>query len=151
MTDNDIIKALECVVSGDVYCIDCKYHTDLIPRCKRQAAKDAIDIINRQKAEIERLTARNFELSEKGEKVCIAYKNAKAEAIKGVAHGYWYDRGSLSCRCSECGCKNIKETKYCPHCGAKMDGEAKEDVPEIKDGNSWKARMIRTFIGEENQ
>ena len=34
--------------------------------------------------------------------------------------GKWVDIGSLSCRCSECGCKNNKESNYCPECGAKM-------------------------------
>lgn len=35
--------------------------------------------------------------------------------------GKWVDDiGSLSCRCSECGCKNNKESNYCPECGAKM-------------------------------
>ena len=43
-----------------------------------------------------------------------------------VKHGRWYDKGSLSCRCSECGCKNIKESRYCPNCGAKMDGKRRE-------------------------
>ena len=37
--------------------------------------------------------------------------------------GYWFDVGSLSCRCSECGCKNNKESNYCPECGAYMKGE----------------------------
>jgi len=36
-------------------------------------------------------------------------------------HGHWEDVGSLSCRCSECGCKNDRETMFCPNCGAKMD------------------------------
>lgn len=36
--------------------------------------------------------------------------------------GYWYDKGSLSCRCSECGCKSPQEFKYCPNCGARMEG-----------------------------
>lgn len=34
--------------------------------------------------------------------------------------GKWTDRGSLSCRCSECGCKSPKEYRYCPNCGALM-------------------------------
>ena len=37
--------------------------------------------------------------------------------------GRWYDVGSLSCRCDQCGCKNNKPTKYCPNCGAEMEQE----------------------------
>ena len=40
-----------------------------------------------------------------------------------VVHGHWIDVGSLSCRCDQCGCKNNKETRFCPYCGAKMDKE----------------------------
>ena len=40
-----------------------------------------------------------------------------------VRHGKWFDVGSLSCRCDQCGCKNNKETPYCPNCGAKMESE----------------------------
>lgn len=35
--------------------------------------------------------------------------------------GEWWDKGSLSCRCSECGCKSPKEYKFCPNCGARME------------------------------
>ncbi len=38
-----------------------------------------------------------------------------------VRHGQWYDKGSLSCRCSCCGCKSNKEYNYCPNCGARME------------------------------
>lgn len=58
----------------------------------------------------------------------IFFKPVIAEVInvllidaEEVRHGRWEDRGSLSCRCSECGCKANKETAYCPNCGAKMD------------------------------
>jgi len=27
---------------------------------------------------------------------------------------------NVSCRCSECGCKNNRQTNYCPACGKKM-------------------------------
>lgn len=37
--------------------------------------------------------------------------------------GEWFDRGSLSCRCSNCGCKANKEYSFCPNCGADMRGE----------------------------
>ena len=42
-----------------------------------------------------------------------------AETIE-PKHGYWYDKGSLSCRCSNCGCKSPKEYSFCPNCGAEM-------------------------------
>ncbi len=59
MTDNDIIKALECCLKGDydkiinALCAKCPYckNTD----CKLILQQDVLDLINRQKAEIERL------------------------------------------------------------------------------------------------
>lgn len=44
MTDNEIIKALEC-------CSENQHRY-----CRRECMKEALDLINRQKAEIERLT-----------------------------------------------------------------------------------------------
>jgi Zn-finger nucleic acid-binding protein len=41
-----------------------------------------------------------------------------------VVRGEWFDRGSLSCRCSECGCKSNKEYTCCPNCGADMRRES---------------------------
>ena len=49
-----------------------------------------------------------------------------AADVVPVRRGRWWDVGSLSCRCSECGCKSGSETRYCPHCGARMDGEREE-------------------------
>ena len=46
-----------------------------------------------------------------------------AADVAPVVHGRWFDKGSLFCRCSKCGCKNYKETKWCPNCGTLMDLE----------------------------
>ena len=46
--------------------------------------------------------------------------------IPKEAHGHWIDVGSLSCRCDQCGCKNNKQTRFCPNCGAKMDAQGEE-------------------------
>lgn len=46
---------------------------------------------------------------------------AENTANKKPKIGHWYDVGSLSCRCSNCGCKSPQEYKYCPHCGAYME------------------------------
>lgn len=50
MTDNEIIKALECCMDDD--CDNCP---DTFGNCEHNAMRNALDLINRQKAEIERL------------------------------------------------------------------------------------------------
>lgn len=40
--------------------------------------------------------------------------------VRENIHGEWFDKGSLSCRCSSCGCKSSKESKFCSECGADM-------------------------------
>ena len=56
MTDNEIIKAMQCVIGNDANCSECTYQKVLpFPSCRRKCAKNALDLINRQKAEIERL------------------------------------------------------------------------------------------------
>ncbi len=46
--------------------------------------------------------------------------------VQEVRHGKWTDKGSLSCRCAECGCKSNRESNFCPNCSAKMDKEESE-------------------------
>ena len=50
-----------------------------------------------------------------------------AETVK---HGRWEYIGGYGYqyRCSECVMCNDHKTLYCPNCGAKMDGERKEDA-----------------------
>ena len=82
MTDNEIIKALECCCSPKVNaCDDCPFHK----RCYENnewLEKEAIDLINRQKAEIERLTAfKSYfdELYGKGLDIANWHKNGDLE------------------------------------------------------------------------
>ena len=47
-----------------------------------------------------------------------------------VVHGRWAREHTVNRRmpmCSECQKKATAETNYCPHCGAKMDGERKDN------------------------
>ena len=54
MTDKEIIKALEChSVSTIAKCQCCPYRYEA--NCGHQMTRDALDLINRQQAEIERL------------------------------------------------------------------------------------------------
>lgn len=59
------------------------------------------------------------------EEECDATDRAlsRVHIIKEIptVHAHWFDRGSLSCRCSNCGCKNTEESYHCPHCFAVMD------------------------------
>lgn len=53
----------------------------------------------------------------------------EAEPVK---HGKWgetyyhYGEGDFVRDCSECGEPYSPQTRYCPNCGARMDGEANE-------------------------
>ncbi len=53
----------------------------------------------------------------------ITTDHAEPLDVAPIRHAHWFDVGSLSCRCSGCGCKNDRETAYCPACGAKMGKE----------------------------
>ena len=97
MKDEQIIKALECCATDDVDdCFQCPYGNIVYKpgdgRCVNRCRKDAIDLINRQKAEIKRLTAKilvkdninNYNTAQ----LRIAreeLRTAKSEAIKEFA------------------------------------------------------------------
>ncbi len=57
MTDNEILKALECCGNDKSGCIGCTFFKVFRSgdRCIPQIAKKALDLINRQKAEVESL------------------------------------------------------------------------------------------------
>ena len=42
--------------------------------------------------------------------------------VVGRKRGEWFDVGSLSCRCSNCGCKSPREYSFCPNCGSDNRG-----------------------------
>ena len=92
MTDNEIIKALERTASW--VCDECKFHGEMCDgdKCEKVVAENALDLINCQKAEIERLNEKITAKDENNyyfmgqlrlarEKLLIA----KSEAIKEFA------------------------------------------------------------------
>jgi hypothetical protein len=95
MTDEQIVKALRlCAIDVDVCTEACPYYEDreyFDGDCIKQRTIDAIDLINRQKAEIERLNHIRAELSRESDRLEEAYsiyeettglKQARAEAIR---------------------------------------------------------------------
>ena len=84
MTDNEIIKALECCGNPYSICAECPIKDD--HGCNEQLAKYALDIINRQQTEIERLqNTINDILDCQPILVERAEKYAKSDAIKEFA------------------------------------------------------------------
>ena len=93
MTDNEIIKALECLRGNAFDCGECPYCSCYPAPCEQQVAKDALSLITRQKEGIEWLKNRDLqvEVSEKLE------REIKAEAVKEFAYrlkkraskGFW--------------------------------------------------------------
>ena len=63
MTDNEIVKALECCKltneQQESQCEDCPLWETSLMICQELLAFHALDLINRQKAEIERLIEQN--------------------------------------------------------------------------------------------
>ena len=78
MTDNEIIKALEC-------CSDSNCHECPIEGCTDDIFRNALDLINRQKAEIERLTVDLLKCSIRLDNLYKTADEIKSEAIKEFA------------------------------------------------------------------
>lgn len=92
MTDNDIIKALECCAKGttSTVCLDCPLRfSDICTEEENGVVKLALDLINRQKAEIERLRkGNNFKKVQIDgfKKLLKRADTIKAEAVKEFSH-----------------------------------------------------------------
>ena len=93
MTNNEIIKALSTVTYGGHSCTKCKHKISKgEERCGFKGcniARNALSLINRQKAEIESLQQK-YELSEAEREANVkgfteSLETVKAEAIKGFA------------------------------------------------------------------
>lgn len=86
MTDNEIIKALECCTDESYEnCNECPYSIDTVSCERMKLLEDSLDLINRQKAEIEGLKEdrNNYQ-----NLYCLTVEDldtAKLEAIKEFA------------------------------------------------------------------
>lgn len=78
MTDNEIIKALECCTNYPACPTDCPLYKQPMD-CLLKLSKPTFDLINRQKAEIEQYKARILNDIEYTERVEVENKNQKVE------------------------------------------------------------------------
>ena len=98
MTDAEIVKALECC-SGDAeekYCFSCPLYA--IDDCQNELNLSALDLINRQKAEIEKRDKSFIELIEVARLWEKKYENARVKAIKEFAERLKTTNGTMDKR-----------------------------------------------------
>ena len=80
MTDEQIIKGLECCADDSVIrCKECPYGVSIFSCMQMQLRKDALDLINRQKDEIEKLNTVNADMHESLRLACETNKDMQAE------------------------------------------------------------------------
>ena len=119
MTDEQIIKALECCI-GNIQCGKCSIFGTI--NCMNNLMQDALDLINRQKAEIERLLQK--------------LQQAKSEAIKEFAERLKDDmRLDEECKynCISC-CYECKEfVPQIDNLVKEMTGEEKMNKQHVED------------------
>ena len=84
MTDNEIIKALSICSNENGICSECPYSDDYT-NCNTRIAKDALDLINRQQSEIERLNKVYQANQQLINALNKSYFLAKSEAYKEFA------------------------------------------------------------------
>lgn len=102
MTDNEIIKALECCACGYCYRDGCPLanddgYDDDISKCTSKLSENALDLVNRQRAEIERL---HSEVKEKTETIVF---------LKDQAVGWSIDFCNLKAKLDTAKSEAIKE------------------------------------------
>lgn len=100
MTDNDIIKALECCSTYGVSCTNCPAYVSSEKSTCREVLKGAVEIINRQNATIEQLEKDKESFANSYAKAVARNLTIKAEAVKEFAellkehirdyHPYYY-------------------------------------------------------------
>ena len=91
-TDEEVIKALECC--SDCECYNAKAQEDCplinVPFCKNYMRKQALDLINRQKAEIAALTSAVDNSTKEFLKLHDTYQDQKAEIERFADIGKMY-------------------------------------------------------------
>lgn len=80
MTDNEIIKALECCKNDGIICFECPYKKT--NGCMEKLSADALDLITRQQAEIENLKVENQSLRGAAHSLKMHYEEAQSEINK---------------------------------------------------------------------
>ncbi len=99
MGDNEIVKALECCIESD--CDNCPW--DEQTACNEYMRQDALNLINRQKAEVERLKAQceNTQIGYNFAKVEVERLKALLKEWKAAAYKCSDEKDEIYCNAIE--------------------------------------------------
>ena len=87
MTDKEIIKALECCTNWNITkCFECPY-VDYDGSCVNKSKIDALDLINRQQIEIEKMKVRIEVFDKAFDEVFPPEMIEKAKEMAGADNG----------------------------------------------------------------
>ena len=95
MTEKEIITALECCSTYGVSCTNCPAFVNVDRSNCRQVLKGAIDLINRQQAEIENLNELVVYNATCASKLQMKLVDVRAEAIKAFAEKVKANKNNL--------------------------------------------------------
>ena len=108
MTDNEIIKALEVCAHFDACLKECPLF-NYKAGCIRRLTASALEIIKRYQSDVEPVRHGRWKKS----------KGNERPTENGFVHD---DRYICDCCGWGCCCDTKLDFRYCPNCGAKMDG-----------------------------
>ena len=115
MTDQEIIKGLECLKGDKVRCSSCEYYSRGFVTCWQTAGQDAIDLINRQKAKITKQKERCSKCGEKTTKTILnlqellGEQKAEIERLKRLREQEERSTNLLAKKCYKDGVKEFAE------------------------------------------
>ena len=153
MTDNEIIKVLGCCSNGEP-CSNCPYQK----QCdETNLAEIALDLINRQQAEIENYSRNNRSLTEAVTEMQTALKkqSAKIERLKECPKCVYEYTGEMTDYCSQSPCPNFKTVDEIKAEAIKelmfnLDEEISTYSSNGKDLNvyTWLKNYVKEMVGD---
>lgn len=133
MNAEQIIRLMSCLTGGIVKCDECLFGHVELPLCRSHLAEAAVDMLKKLTRENEGLRKINKTLyADMKERIdWLLAENRRLEELvreQETAKACKWKLGESGCiyHCNQCHYaahpREVDEWKYCPKCGARMDG-----------------------------